>query len=114
MKLKNESGSTELPMNNSAPGMLVPKVPQSVRISKGIDGAAFYFHPAGSTYKDPETKEIKVRPQAVLQYSKAGIPQKLPLGKSDVENFRKLLDSKQYQEIKGLLPDEVSLDSTTI
>lgn len=79
-----------------------------------VMGALWIFNPLGSTYKDPDTKEVVVRTEPTLQYSKSGVPQKYALGKQDMENFKTFFESKEWSEISQVLPDIATLEPKTV
>lgn len=78
-----------------------------------VPGAQWIFNPVGSSYKDPETKQIIVRTEATFQYAKAGVPQKMGLARADLDNFELLQKSKEYETIKAALPETAGFEPNT-
>lgn len=90
----------------------ITKVTKSTKVP--VKGALWIFNPVGSSYKDPDTKDVVIREEATLQYAKSGVPQKYGLGLQDMKNFEEFFNSKEWQEIKDVLPDVATLEPKTV
>ena len=91
----------------------IKNMTKTLKISKDVSGAMWIFNPVGSSYKDPDTKQIVVRTEASLQYAKAGIPQKFGLSRVDLENIKVLLSSKEFPAILAALPETATFEPNT-
>lgn len=90
----------------------ITKVTKSTKIP--CEGALWVFNPLGSSYRDPNTKETVIREEPTLQYAKAGVPQKYGLGLSDMKNFELFFQSKEWAEIKQVLPETAHLEPNSV
>lgn len=97
-------------MDNETQTEISPNAPKSIKISKGVSGATWIINPVGSQYKDPDTKKVITRTECTLQYAKAGTPQKWSIGLTDLENMEAFLASKEYKDLKNLLPAIATLE----
>ena len=83
-------------------------------VQKKASGAMWVFNPIGSSYVNPKTGETVVRTQSSLQYKKAGSPNATQLDPADLENFRLLLNSKEFPIWLESLPETSELEPNTI